>query len=127
MSEVCDVIVVGAGMAGASVAAALATDRRVVILERERQPGVHATGRSAALFTQLYGNPIIRNLTAMSRSDFDTIATPDGNSLMHRCGTLYVGDELQRDSVELLLRSVSNHDVAHGVSAETAVSPVSIQ
>ena len=44
-----DVIVIGAGIAGASVACELASTRRVLLLERERQPGYHTTGRSAAL------------------------------------------------------------------------------
>jgi flavin-dependent dehydrogenase len=47
--EIFDVIVVGAGMAGAAAAAQLAADRRVALLERESQPGYHSTGRSAAL------------------------------------------------------------------------------
>ena len=46
----CDVLVVGAGMAGASAAYELAPYARVVLLERERQPGYHSTGRSAAVF-----------------------------------------------------------------------------
>ena len=45
-----DVIVIGAGIAGASAADALAADCKVVLLEREPQPGYHTTGRSAALF-----------------------------------------------------------------------------
>ena len=47
-TDVFDFIVVGAGMAGASVAAALASTARVALIEAERQPGFHATGRSAA-------------------------------------------------------------------------------
>jgi D-arginine dehydrogenase len=47
-----DLIVVGAGMAGAAAAAHLAADRKVALLEREAQPGYHSTGRSAALFTK---------------------------------------------------------------------------
>jgi glycine/D-amino acid oxidase-like deaminating enzyme len=62
-----DVIVVGAGIAGAAVAAHLARDHRVVVLERESQPGYHSTGRSAALFTETYGNRTIRLLTGASQ------------------------------------------------------------
>ena len=39
-----DVIVLGAGMAGASLAAELAPQRKVLLLELEDQPGRHATG-----------------------------------------------------------------------------------
>ena len=45
-----DVIILGAGMAGASLAAELAPHRKVVMVEIEDQPGRHATGRSAAMF-----------------------------------------------------------------------------
>jgi D-arginine dehydrogenase len=68
-----DVIVVGAGMAGAA-AARLARDRRVVLLERESQPGYHSTGRSAALFTETYGNRAIRVLTGAGRSFYEAWA-----------------------------------------------------
>jgi D-arginine dehydrogenase len=67
LTETCDVIVIGAGMAGAAVAARLAARRRVVVLERESQPGYHSTGRSAALFTETYGNRAIRTLTGAGR------------------------------------------------------------
>jgi len=49
-----DVIVIGAGMAGASIAYELSADRRVLLLEREEHPGYHATGRSAAVYIPTY-------------------------------------------------------------------------
>ena len=61
-----DVIVIGAGMAGASVAAELSKSLRVALIEREGQPGYHTTGRSAALFTRAYGPPVIRALSRAS-------------------------------------------------------------
>lgn len=57
-----DVVVIGAGMAGASAAAFLAPHRRVLLVERESQPGYHTTGRSAALLTPHYGNAVVRRL-----------------------------------------------------------------
>ena len=63
-----DVIVIGAGIAGASVACELAGRCRVVLLERESQPGYHTTGRSAALFTETYGNAVMRALTRASKT-----------------------------------------------------------
>ena len=74
MPETADLIVVGAGMAGAAAAAHLAADRRVVLLERESQPGYHSTGRSAALFTETYGNRAIRVLTGASRAFYQAWA-----------------------------------------------------
>jgi D-arginine dehydrogenase len=63
-----DVIVLGAGMAGASVAAELAPQRRLLLLELEDQPGRHTTGRSAAMFFESYGNATVRGLTRASRA-----------------------------------------------------------
>ena len=65
-----DVVIVGAGIAGASAAYFLAAHRRVILLEREAQPGYHTTGRSAALFSEAYGNATVRALTRASREFF---------------------------------------------------------
>ena len=51
-----DAIIIGGGIAGASAAFELAEARRVVVLEQEVQAGAHATGRSAAVFIEPYGN-----------------------------------------------------------------------
>jgi len=61
-----DVAIVGAGMAGASLAAALAPHARVVMIEAEARPGYHATGRSAAFWQETYGGPAVQPLTAAS-------------------------------------------------------------
>ena len=71
-----DFIVVGAGIAGASVAFWLASHGRVGVLERESQPGYHSTGRSAALFMESYGTPQVRALTLASRAFLES--PPDG-------------------------------------------------
>ena len=63
MSNQADFLVVGAGIAAASVGYFLAPHGRVVLLEREAQPGYHSTGRSAALFMESYGTPQVRALT----------------------------------------------------------------
>ena len=49
MAEPADFLVVGGGIAAASVGFWLAPHGRVILLERESQPGYHSTGRSAAL------------------------------------------------------------------------------
>lgn len=71
-----DVIVIGAGIAGATAAAALATDRRVALVEAEEAAGYHSTGRSAAMWMHNYGPPDVRRLTGLSRSFFE--APPPG-------------------------------------------------
>jgi D-arginine dehydrogenase len=65
---VIDVAIVGAGIAGAALAHTLAPTARVLLLEREPQPGQHSTGRSAAMFMESYGPPLARALTRASRA-----------------------------------------------------------
>ncbi len=96
-----DFLVIGAGIAGASAAAELATLGSVVLIEAEDQPGYHSTGRSAAMFTETYGPPAIRALTAASR-DFLT-APPDGfcqSPLLLPRGILLIGREDQAESLD---------------------------
>ena len=54
-SSPADFLVIGAGIAGASVAAHLASSTRLIILEMEERPGYHTTGRSAAMYEPNYG------------------------------------------------------------------------
>ena len=71
-----DILVIGAGIAGASIAARLVGHARVHLIEMEDRPGYHATGRSAANYEPTYGPPIIRQLTAASLAYFER--PPDG-------------------------------------------------
>jgi D-arginine dehydrogenase len=73
-ADTADFLVIGAGMAGASAAAHLAELGRVILLERESQPGYHSTGRSAALFSETYGNPAVRLLTGAGRAYYEARA-----------------------------------------------------
>ena len=88
----CDFLVIGAGIAGASAAAMLPRDTRVIVLERETQPGYHSTGRSAALFSEIYGNAPVRALSRASREFL--FAPPPGFSdaaLVRPRGVLFFG------------------------------------
>ncbi|MCU0928417.1 MAG: FAD-binding oxidoreductase [Burkholderiaceae bacterium] len=96
-----DVAIVGAGIAGASLACWLAPHARVVIVERECHPGVHATGRSAAMFIESYGPPQVRALTRASRAFLER--PPAGFAevvLLAPRGALVVATEAQRASLE---------------------------
>ena len=66
MSDV-DVLIVGGGIAGASLAAEVAEHRPVLLVEAESQCGVHATGRSAAFWLESYGGATVAQLTSASR------------------------------------------------------------
>ncbi|HEX8640771.1 MAG TPA: FAD-dependent oxidoreductase [Allosphingosinicella sp.] len=68
MTRRADVAIIGAGMAGASLAAEIAARASVLILEAESQPGYHSTGRSAAFWSESYGGPLIQPLTSASGS-----------------------------------------------------------
>ena len=61
-----DFAIVGAGIAGVSAAYHLAPHAKVIVLERERVPAYHTTGRSAALHSETYGSPEIRAITVAS-------------------------------------------------------------
>ena len=61
-----DIVVIGGGMAGLSIGAALAGGARVLVLEAEDVPGYHATGRSVAFWTESYGGPVVQPLTTAS-------------------------------------------------------------
>lgn len=102
-----DIIVIGAGIAGASAAARLADSARVLVLEREAQPGYHSTGRSAALFHDTYGKgPVIR-LTRASRPFYET--PPDGftdHALLTPRGVLVFGTNAQKPKLQAALDEV---------------------
>jgi D-arginine dehydrogenase len=75
---VSDFLVVGAGIAGAAAGHFLSRHGSVTVLEAEDAPGRHATGRSAAVFSEYYGNTVVRDLTTASRAFFTR--PPDGFS-----------------------------------------------
>lgn len=65
-----DFLILGAGIAGASIGHFLAPHGGCVMLERESQPGYHSTGRSAAQFIASYGPPQVRALSRASEPFF---------------------------------------------------------
>ncbi|SDM38705.1 D-arginine dehydrogenase [Oryzisolibacter propanilivorax] len=102
MQSRCDVLVIGAGIAGASVAWELAcAGQQVLLLEREAQPGYHTTGRSAALYSATYGTPAIQALTRASRAFYD--APPAGfadTPILAPRGVAYVAARHQQDLIQ---------------------------
>lgn len=106
-----DVVVVGAGMAGASVGWQLTqAGKRVLVLERESQPGYHTTGRSAALFEEHYGPAQVQALTRASRAFYD--APPAGFAeapILSPRGVLYIATAEQRDLVDAAYAEAVQH------------------
>jgi len=96
-----DIAVIGAGMAGASIAAELASlggpGLRVALCEAEDFPGYHTTGRSAAFYEECYGGPQVVPLTLASGKYLQA-----GGFLQPR-GGFYVARAGQQDMVEAFL------------------------
>jgi D-arginine dehydrogenase len=87
-----ELVIVGAGIAGASLAAEISATRSVLLLEAEAHPGYHATGRSAAFWDECYGGPLVQPLTTASGP---FLAHPPADfhdgPLMHPRGALHIG------------------------------------
>jgi len=115
MVEKRDFVVIGAGIAGASVCARLAQSASVALLEAEERPGYHSTGRSAASWIENYGN---ENIVKLNRASFDFLnAPPDDfptDSLLHERGVLWTALPGQEDTLAAAL----NDDVVAATAAE---------
>lgn len=96
-----DIAVIGGGITAAAAAANLATSASVLVLERESQPGYHATGRSAAVFSQTLGSATIRSLSQASDAFFHTPPPAfSGTPLVSPRGKLYIASANQLDALE---------------------------
>ncbi|MFN0186577.1 MAG: NAD(P)/FAD-dependent oxidoreductase [Aquabacterium sp.] len=124
-----DLVIIGAGIAGAALAwnllhAGPADQRRprVLVLEREPQPGYHSTGRSAAMFMETYGAPQARALTRASRAFYAT--PPDGFAdvpLLAPRGAVYLGWEGDAAALDALHQELSDTGSAVGRASAQAM------
>lgn len=123
-----DFAVIGAGIAGASLAFHLAGRSSVIVLERESQPGYHSTGRSAAMFMESYGTPAIRALTRASRAFYEQ--PPEGfaaHPLLTPRGALYIASEAQLQELQATFEALSRNAAnVRLVTGEEAVSMVPV-
>jgi D-arginine dehydrogenase len=106
-----DFLVVGAGIAGASVAAHLAQTHKVVLVEMEDRAAYHTTGRSAARYEPNYGPPPMLALTRASRLFFEN--PPEGFTsapLLAPSATLFLETHGQQKATATLLASASMLD-----------------
>ncbi len=106
MTNDADILIIGGGMAGASVGYFLCeSGRNVILLEQEERCGYHTTGRSAALYSQAYGNASIRALTVAGEHFFNQ--PPAGfadHALLTPSGALFIGRADQQTAVETAVR-----------------------
>ena len=106
-----DVVIVGAGIAGASLAWRLAAHPRrpsVLLLEREAQPGYHSSGRSAAMFMASYGPPGVRALTRASEAFYrDPPPELAMGRVMTPRGVIYLAAPEQLDALARLRSELS--------------------
>jgi len=100
-----DIAIIGAGIAGAALAAEVAPHASVLILEAEDVAGYHATGRSAAFWEETYGGPAVQPLTAASRTRLE-----DGGFLKP-LGSLHIGREKERAQIEGMLEQFAGSGV----------------
>jgi D-arginine dehydrogenase len=128
MTVPADFLVVGGGIAAASVGYWLAPHGRVILLERESQPGYHSTGRSAALFMESYGTPQVRALTLASRAFFEAApGTFSEHPVLSPRGAMMVAEHGQEEALAAhwdVLRAMAPHSRlldAHGACEVTPV------
>lgn len=101
-----DIAIVGAGIAGATLAAAIGGRARVVLIEGEDQPGYHATGRSAAFWSETYGGPDIQPLTTASGPALHA------GGYLEPLGSLHIGRARDRGRAEAFLAAFAGSGVA---------------
>jgi D-arginine dehydrogenase len=126
-----DFLIIGSGIAGASAAAMLAGRARVGLFERESVHGYHTTGRSAALWSALYGNDPIRALTVGSRAFYNV--PPPGfaeHPLLSPRGCLYFAEPDQLGRLDEIAAGASSLGIETrrlGVEAAVALCPVLVR
>jgi D-arginine dehydrogenase len=98
-----DIVVIGAGIAGLSAAAALARHGRVAVLEAEAALGYHSSGRSATFCHYGIGDATVRGLTTYSRGFFqDPPSDCAPSPLSRRASALFVATAGMLDDLERL-------------------------
>jgi D-arginine dehydrogenase len=125
-----DAVIIGCGIAGASVAYFLTEKgmRNILILEREEQPGYHATGRAAAVLVELDLVPSVLALKILGAKFLRD--PPDGfseNPLIRRSGILVMFQGPLWKSVQKMVPGLRQAGVAVDVLSQAeAVSKVPV-
>ncbi|MEP3947228.1 FAD-dependent oxidoreductase [Ascidiaceihabitans sp.] len=101
-----DIIIIGGGIAGISLAARLSDHAHVTVLETENALGYHASGRSAALYEPNYGAPSVNALSRMGERYFQ-----DGGYLSDR-GFLLVAQNGEDRAFEKDLNDLNTNEIS---------------
>ena len=88
-----DILIIGSGIAGMSVGAELSRDRKVLLIEKEKELSYHSTGRSFAFFIESYGNKQIIDLTKISKHFFNK----HHNIFLKKKGVMFIADLKQKE------------------------------
>ncbi|WP_416896781.1 MAG: NAD(P)/FAD-dependent oxidoreductase [Minwuia sp.] len=119
----CEIAVIGGGIAGYAAACFLAEAKgsgsEIALIERESQPGYHTTGRSAAMYTEVYGNATIR---AMVRAARPFLENPErrfaDRSFLAPRGALMVANETQAARIDAFLEEMNRPDLLEKVGRD---------
>ncbi len=102
-----DAIVIGGGIAGASIAAFLSDDGlSVTLLEQESSLAYHTTGRSAALFTPYYGPDSMRAFGGLSRNFLESPVFDSEVEILSERKTISLVDKAHSMTVDRPPKSV---------------------
>ena len=102
-----DFLVIGAGIAGASIAAALVRHGSVLVLEAEDQPGYHTTRRSASMHFECHGQPAMRAMIRCSRQFLESPPDwMDTESFLSALGVLLIARADQVSALEDFARTM---------------------
>jgi D-arginine dehydrogenase len=106
-------VIVGAGVAGASTAWALAHAKHGpgVVLEQEASPGMHASGRNAAIANQIEHDPAILTLAVRAMRRLKALDEGRGE-LLHETGGIKLAGHATVESITVIherLREMGLH------------------
>jgi D-arginine dehydrogenase len=104
-----DVLVIGGGISGVSIAYEMAENRAVGLLDMESALAYHTSGRSLATFLESYGGPVVRALTTGSRAAFENPPDIMDPPLLSPLGLLWLGPHGDTPKIRALHAAV--HDL----------------
>jgi D-arginine dehydrogenase len=93
MSHSCDILIIGGGIAGLSLASTLSADAKVVLAEAEPALAYHTSSRSARQLVPSYGPAVVRALTDRTLVLLHRIQEQTGHRFLTPRSFLLIGAE----------------------------------